>query len=500
MGRVSTNRATMAIHPLRVALFALLLAIVTYTPADPDLWGHVAFGRDIVRDARIHTVDPYSFTSDKAWGNHEYLAEVAMYGAYALGGGSGLIGLKLVLVLGALWLVFRALSVTAVHGFRLDLLMCLVVLCALPQTIHVRPQLFSVLLFALLLHLLRRADRGATRGLFALPLLMALWVNLHGGWIVGAGTLGVWITFSLIDSRVAWPERLRRAGLGLASLLATLVNPYGPEMWAFLLDTVSFSRREIVEWRPIAEQGAFQVILWTLTGIVGLASIRWRSSRPAGHLAIVVGLAGASLAVNRLLVFFTLSTFMLLAPALVGAPAGASRPPTRTPGRWPRILVPAGGALAVLAASVLTVENLRGIRMNADWLPEPEVVALIREHSWNGRIITWFDWGEYALWHFDSRQLKISMDGRRETVYSDETLANHLRFYFDQPGGRAYARALDADYVWLPKSLPITAALPELGWVPVFDGRVSSVFARSRQPDVDLDVLARTTPRRFPGL
>lgn len=100
MGRVSTNRATVAIRSLRVALFALLLAVLTYTPPDPDLWGHVAFGRDIVRDARIHTVDSYSFTSDKTWVNHEYLAEVAMYGAYALGGGSGLIGLKLVLVLG----------------------------------------------------------------------------------------------------------------------------------------------------------------------------------------------------------------------------------------------------------------------------------------------------------------------------------------------------------------------------------------------------------------
>ncbi len=69
MGRVSTNRATVAIRSLRVALFALLLAILTYTPADPDLWGHVAFGRDIVRDARIHTLDSYSFTSDKTWVN-----------------------------------------------------------------------------------------------------------------------------------------------------------------------------------------------------------------------------------------------------------------------------------------------------------------------------------------------------------------------------------------------------------------------------------------------
>ena len=48
------------------------------TKADADLWGHVRFGRDILRGG-IHDGDPYSFTSDIPWVNHEWLAEVLFW-------------------------------------------------------------------------------------------------------------------------------------------------------------------------------------------------------------------------------------------------------------------------------------------------------------------------------------------------------------------------------------------------------------------------------------
>jgi hypothetical protein len=136
--------------------------------------------------------------------------------------------------------------------------------------------------------------------------------------------------------------------------------------------------------------------------------------------------------------------------------------------------------------------------MDADWLPEPEVVPFVKAHAFSGRLITWFGWGEYALWHFEP-DLRISMDGRRETIYSNETLNNHLRFYFDQPGGRAYARSLVADFVWLPNALPITSQLPDEGWRRIFSGPVSSVFARSGRPHVVAEIPAAESNRRFPG-
>src|SRR6266508_729623 len=70
----------------RIMIWAVLAGVLTFTGADPDLWGHVRFGLDIIRDHGIPSVDPYSFTSDRTWLNHEWLAEVFMAGAFAAAG------------------------------------------------------------------------------------------------------------------------------------------------------------------------------------------------------------------------------------------------------------------------------------------------------------------------------------------------------------------------------------------------------------------------------
>jgi hypothetical protein len=90
--------------------------------------------------------------------------------------------------------------------------------------------------------------------------------------------------------------------------------------------------------------------------------------------------------------------------------------------------------------------------------PEPEAVGFIEKHAASGRMITWFDWGEYAIWHL-APGIRVSMDGRRETVYSPGVLADHLSFYYDGRDARGFLDALRADYVWLPVSLPVVPLL-----------------------------------------
>ena len=89
---------------MRALSFMTLLVIVCFlarTGADADLWGHLTFGRDIVHAGRVHSADPYSFTSDRAWINHEWLAEAVMWVAYSVGGAAGLAALKLTLACAA---------------------------------------------------------------------------------------------------------------------------------------------------------------------------------------------------------------------------------------------------------------------------------------------------------------------------------------------------------------------------------------------------------------
>ena len=75
-------------------LVVLLFAMSTLTWTDTDLWGHTRFGLDILRDHDLPSVDPYSFTQDKPWVNHEWLSELQMGIAYHVAGPTGLALLK----------------------------------------------------------------------------------------------------------------------------------------------------------------------------------------------------------------------------------------------------------------------------------------------------------------------------------------------------------------------------------------------------------------------
>ncbi len=107
-----------------------------------------------------------------------------------------------------------------------------------------------------------------------------------------------------------------------------------------------------------------------------------------------------------------------------------------------------------------------------------EALVFFRDSGTHGRLLVWFDWGEYALFHL-SPALRVSIDGRRETVYSADLQDRHLRFFFDAPGGAALPKALAADYIWIPKALPAAQRLRSGGWAVAFEGARPVVFART---------------------
>ena len=78
------------------AAFAAIM--LSASRSDPDLWGHLRFGLDWWDTFTLPLVDPYSFTQDRPWINHEWLSEAAMGAAYLAAGVSGLVLLKIAVV------------------------------------------------------------------------------------------------------------------------------------------------------------------------------------------------------------------------------------------------------------------------------------------------------------------------------------------------------------------------------------------------------------------
>ena len=500
----------------RLALFIPVFAVLSATAADPDLWGHVRFGSDIVAARAIPEYDAYSFTSDRVWVNHEWLSEVIFYAAYAAGGNTGLIALRLAILALTLLIIARALDRAELPAIARDLLLVFAVVGTMATTGTVRPQLFSLLAFTWLLWRLRESERCGWHALLLVPLVMAIWANLHGGWLVGLGALGLW-TMATIARRGSSansnaPSRPQLVAILAASAFATALNPYGAGLWRFLGETVSVTRADIVEWRPITTAPPAEIGIWIVTCVaaaLAIAKARQRLVSP-GAFAVVMLLALGSLRVRRLDAFLVLAVVILAGPALVAAFGRRARglKPPRYAGPVERTLQrarpPAWVIVALVLAAVIVDGRMRPsgrfgcIDTSDPRLPDGQAAAFIRANAVSGRMLTWFDWGEYAIWHFSPR-VQVSMDGRRETVYSDSLIRAHLGFYFDDPGGLVLVKQLNPGYIWLPADLPAVRVLEAEGWRRVFGGQRSVLFQRSGSGRQTATQPTAPVNRCFPG-
>jgi hypothetical protein len=490
------ERSTVAIarRVVPIVTILIILCFLAVTGADADLWGHLRFGRDIVSSGVIRQTDAYSFTSDVPWVNHEWLAEVIMWMAYAAGGSAGLVALKLLIVsmCGALLLeTWRPLRWNP--AWR-DTLLFVTALGAWPLLVTIRPQMFSLLMFAVLLFALLQVHAGRRKWLVAIPVCLGLWVNLHGGWLVGAGTLAAFVaTRSLASSESHW-GRIALGATLIAAGAATLCNPYRSEMLTFLWDTVGPNRTDIIEWEPVTRLPIIAFILWLVPTAVAAAAVRYRARPiPLPWLTIVALLAVGSFRVIRLVGFYSLATAFLLTPFLPLAAASGWRRVEST-----RRLTFAAAAFVAIAAAVASFG--RHISMAAPYLPEQEASAYVTSHRLEGRMFTWFDYGEYAIWHF-SPAIRVSMDGRRETVYSKRIRDVHFDIYRNTPGAVNALASLKPDYVWLPITAPVLPALEAAGWQRGFSGPRSVILYRSGLPGAPTAVVPSSSPqpRWFPG-
>jgi hypothetical protein len=446
---------------LRASLALVAVAIGAYGVTDTDIWGHLRFGLDILHARALPDVDPYSFTSTARWVNHEWLSQVLLASAYGLGGLPLLTAYRAALVVAFLWIVHASLRRTA-WPLR-DVLLLATVLAASPLSRSVRPQLHSLPLFALTLFALERDARW-------LPLLFVAWANLHGGWLIGLGAVSIWT--------LCRPSRPRFAMLG-ACAAATLVNPYGIWLWLSLLEALQRGWANVAEWQPVTafSLGVDSAIVWL--GIAATAIWAFRRQRPPLFAAVwTVLVAAAAFRVSRHLPFFATSVTMLMAATITGPPAALSD------NRWSWssvsiVMVGVTGALLVCvrlvgpAATCLPPVADRTVR------PEASAVRFIRSAGLRGRVVMWFDWGLYAIWHVGDR-LRVSIDNRRETVYSDRVVEEHGRFYAGRDPD--YPQRVGADYVWLSRNLPPVGQLIERGWFSIYEGPRSVILSRTAAP------------------
>src|SRR3989449_6795807 len=260
----------------------------------PGPWGHVRYGQDALAARALPATATHTYTAvGHPWINHENLAELTFgwiethLGAAGLNAFTSLLGLLL------LGLMVRN-AVREGASFPVLSVAILVATCAIGPGWSIRPQVFTYAFFALLLVILGRAFRpGArpdARALWLAPPLFALWANTHGGFLAGLAVLALYLGCRALAAlwsagRGGWRE-VGRYGLVLAACgLATLANPYGLHLLAWLIADLAPPRPEVGRGDPPPLPGPLFVVTLALVGLTVAAFIGRRRPRGLGHVA-----------------------------------------------------------------------------------------------------------------------------------------------------------------------------------------------------------------------
>ncbi len=326
---------------LAIALPALV-ALLVPMPA-VDLAYQVRAGDEILRSGALPAVDTYTFTvAGTPWTDQQWLAQVLLDVGYRLGGWELLAVLRAVmvaLIVGLLVVVAMARGATP----RIAAIVSLAAFLVAVPALALRPQLLGMVVFALLLQLAAHRHRHP-RLYWLAPLLVALWANVHGSFVLAPLLLGYAWLDDVIRGR-GWRGSLAVLVVGT---IATLVNPFGPAVWAYAagIGTDPTITNQVSEWQrtsPLTVQGLLfygSAIAGLLVAVRGRAALRWPDWLWLAGLFLIGAWA------ERGVAWWPLGAVYALAPALagIGVPARVGRPSRLNS------VVAAAIALAIIAA------------------------------------------------------------------------------------------------------------------------------------------------------
>ena len=384
--------------------------------------------------------------------------------------------------------------------------------------VQFRPQVFSFALLSALIYMLTREvyRRRASPLWLAVPML-AVWANLHGGFILGIATLAIYSAVSGVQDVVnhrGIARALRLGAITALSTLATLANPYGLGAWRAVLHALfnPYTRIVMVDWQPLLNAIALswhsQAVgpIYLLLGIVPMAALALsfilspsKDDLPLIAIAAVMS-AAAFISVRNLPV----ALIAIAAPLARHLPRSLER-------RWPairddpRASRPASrlnqAILAMLALAIFSFTDLFSNRLTSVNPYPVSACAFMKDHDLKGNVLGLFGWGEYLIWHLPPDS-KVFIDGRYDTVYPQAVLEKLFAFTYNQAGADAALTQYPTDYVLIePDSGARKLMDSRRDWRLIYGDDTARLYARANSAAARLDGVpfaGTSRPAMFP--
>ncbi|HEX4487885.1 MAG TPA: hypothetical protein VH088_16535 [Terriglobales bacterium] len=434
-------------------IFIVLLLSLSVGVLSPRLLGdagtgwHIRNGELVLQNHAVTRADPFSASvGGQPWYAWEWLYDAAIA---AIHGHSGLNGVVLLTALGIALVFGLVLRLAIVYGATLPIATLFTMLAAGASTIHflARPHVFSWLFTVIWFWLLDSAESDSRpRRLYWLPLLTVLWVNVHGGFVVGFVLLGIYLVAAIFKKS---KSAKTIAIVTTLSFFASFINPYGYQLhlhiYRYLTDR--FLMNHIDEFSSpnfhgVAQQG-FAVLL-----LLSMVAVAVRKEQiQASRILVLLFAAYSGLFASRNLPVSSILLTFIAAPVLSRAlnqsrwaafSVRITQMELRSRGHiWPALMViilfwRVGSIHAAFPDNKFPVQG----------------VDYIAQQNITDPVFCPDDWGGYLIYRLYPKN-KVIVDDRHD-LYGDDFLRQYLKTIRVEPGWNELLAAQKVRWAILP--------------------------------------------------
>lgn len=462
---------------------------------DGDLGRHLTIGEYILASGTIPEQDLFSHTMPgQPLTPHEWLSQVVFAALYRVGGLDMVVwgcAVVLAVTFAILFSICRQLSGSIAASALV------VILGIFASSLHwlTRPHLFTILLLAVWLKLLVQIYHGQQRYWVFLPIVMVLWVNLHGAFIAGFLTLLVFAAGLFWDRWVidrqpitGSLETARPWILGLfSSLLVIIVNPAGLHILETSLGYIQnrYLVGHTAEYLPPdfhdPSTWPFLIMLALLIFMFGAQGQRSRGPL----LFITTAWAGMALYSTRNIPLFVVAG----APAMAAAGSAIFQFPffsrlDRLERRISLIQERLVGwflpVLLVVGSAIFLVLNPASLNQRNRFSEEVFPVAAVdwlQEQPQSGNMFNHFPWGGYLLYRLWP-DVQVFIDGQTD-FYGEALTRQYEQVITMQAGWEGIFETYDVSWVIIPAGSRLAESLGnDVDWELTYADETAVIFTK----------------------